>query len=203
MGKMKLKTCISLIREDYQRIDGGEAKFIFLKGVGRIFVNESFCITFWFRIGTYLLLKDSIWAKALLIPVKIIHRLNQRITGIQLPIGTQIEGGLKFFHYSCIIIASSVQIGKCCSIHQGVTLGRVFAGKKAGVPSIKDNVIIFSGAKVIGNITIGNNVVIGANAVVVDNVPDNVVVGGIPATILSNDSSRVLDDYWRQWFRIK
>lgn len=57
-------------------------------------------------------------------------------------------------------------------------------GKKAGVPTIGDNVTIYAGAKVIGNIKIGNNVTIGANSVVTNNVPDNAIVAGAPAKIL-------------------
>jgi len=55
-------------------------------------------------------------------------------------------------------------------------------------PIIGDNVVIGSGAKVLGGITVGNNVIIGANAVVVQSVPDNVVVGGVPAHILRHHS---------------
>lgn len=132
--------------------------------------------------------------------MKIVLLINQRLTGIQIPIGTQVNGGLRFFHYSCIIVAQSVKIGKNCSIHQGVSIGRVFAGKKKGVPVIGDNVVIFPGAKVIGKITLGNNVVVGANAVVVDDVPDNSVVAGVPAKVISKDSSRCFEDAWKNAF---
>lgn len=73
-------------------------------------------------------------------------------------------------------------IGKNCTIFQCVTIGSI---KGEGAPKIGDNVVISSGAKVIGRVTIGNNVMIGANAVVVHDLPDNAVAGGVPAKILN------------------
>ena len=64
-------------------------------------------------------------------------------------------------------------------------------------PKVGDNVVICTGAKLIGNITIGNNVIIGAGAVVVKDVPDNAVVGGVPAKILSMDGMNKV----RSWIR--
>ena len=80
-----------------------------------------------------------------------------------------------FCHFSCIVFSEQVVVGKYCSIHQGVTVGRVFAGDKAGTPTLGDHVIIYPGAKVVGNIHVGNNVIIGANATVLNDVPDNCV----------------------------
>lgn len=174
---------------------GGVLTFIL-----KVIFNSSFCITFWFRIASFLNTRQGLVARAFLQLVKVIYFINQRITGIQLPIGTRIDSGLRFFHYNCIVIAYSVVIGKNCSIHQGVTIGRVFAGLKEGVPTIGNNVVIFPGAKVIGNIRIGDNVVIGANAVVIDNVPSNSVVAGSPAKIVSRDSSKCFNGVWKDWF---
>lgn len=92
---------------------------------------------------------------------------------------SDIGGGLIIQHgFSTIINAK--KIGRNCHIYQQVTIG--FNGKES--PIIGDNVRICCGAKVIGGIHVGNNVVIGANAVVCKNVPDNVIVAGIPATII-------------------
>lgn len=113
---------------------------------------------------------------------------------------TNIGGGLQFFHYNCIIIAQSVAIGKNASIHQGVTIGRVFAGKYAGVPTIGDNVVIFAGAKILGNIHIGDNAVIGANAVVTKDVPANCVMAGAPARVISEDSRKCFNKEWGEVF---
>ncbi len=79
-------------------------------------------------------------------------------------------------------------LGSNCWINQQVTIG---TKDNNGYPHIGDNVIITSGAKVLGNIKIGNNVTIGANAVVIKDVPDNCVVGGVPAHIIKRDGKRV------------
>lgn len=60
-----------------------------------------------------------------------------------------------------------------------------FSGKKKGFPTIGNNVTIFPGARVVGNIHVGDNVVIGANSVVVKDVPDNSIVAGVPARVIS------------------
>lgn len=85
-----------------------------------------------------------------------------------------------------IIISDQAKIGKNAVIFQQVTIGiKEFGGK---APTIKDNVFIGAGAKILGDIVIGNNVKIGANAVVLDDVPDNCTVGGVPAKIISSES---------------
>ena len=90
-----------------------------------------------------------------------------------------VGGGLRLLHpFATIINAES--IGENVLIFQQVTIG-VKDGRK---PKILNNVTICCGAKVLGGITIGNNAVIGANAVVVKDVPDNAIVGGVPAKII-------------------
>ena len=178
-----------LIKSDLGRFGGANPFFLYCW-------SESFKTTFWFRIGSYM------WRRKYLLPIYILVRLIyknvQHKTGIQLPIGTIIGGGLRFFHHDSIVVAQNSIIGMNVSIHQGVTIGRSFNGKKAGVPTIGNNVVIFAGAKILGKVTIGNNAVIGANAVVVKDVPDNAVVGGIPAKILSEDGDKCFDEHWGQ-----
>jgi serine O-acetyltransferase len=101
-----------------------------------------------------------------------------------------IGEGLYILHgFSTIIFAE--KIGKNCHIYQQVTVGHTSFGH---APTIKDNVIISCGAKVLGDITIGNNVVIGANAVVVKNVPDNCTVVGVPAYIIKKEGIKVREN---------
>lgn len=88
-----------------------------------------------------------------------------------------------------IVVNPLVKIGKNCNLSQGVTIGQLNRGIKKGVPVIGNNVYIGPGAKVIGNIKIGDNVAIGANSVVVDDVPNNSVVIGVPAKIVSQKGS--------------
>lgn len=79
-----------------------------------------------------------------------------------------------------VVIHTRSIIGNNCHIGQNVTIG----GSKGGVPKLGDNVRVGGGSFVIGDITVGNNVVIGANSVVNKDVPDNAIVAGAPARIL-------------------
>ena len=162
--------------------------------------NESFKVTLWLRLGTYFMCKQSKLYKPLYYFTKIYYKHIQHVTGIQVPIGTRIGEGVRFFHHDCIIIAQTAKIGKNASIHQGVTIGRVFNDPYAGVPIIGNNVVIFAGAKVLGNIHIGDGVVIGANAVVTKNVPANCVVAGVPAKIISENSDKCFTKQWGEYF---
>lgn len=102
-------------------------------------------------------------------------------TGFQIP--PNVCGpGLTIYHYGTIIINDKTRIGKNAILYPGVLIGHKVPGKPA--PTIGDNVFIGSGAKIIGNVHIGNNVTIAPNAVVVKDVPDNSVVGGVPANVL-------------------
>lgn len=109
-------------------------------------------------------------------------------------IGTRIGPGLCFTHYSAIIISPFCVMGKNATIFQGVTIGGMF-GK--GNPIIGDNLIAFAGSKIIGDVKVGNNVVIGANAVVTKDVPDNAVVVGVPAQIVNYNGREIVERYRR------
>lgn len=85
-----------------------------------------------------------------------------------------------------IVIGETSIIGNDVTIYHGVTLGGVSLFKGKRHPTINDNVIIGAGAKVLGNITIGNNSKIGANSVILKDVPENSVAVGIPGKILKN-----------------
>ena len=91
-----------------------------------------------------------------------------------------IGPGLFIQHgFSTTIGAKSV--GKDCWINQQVTIGY---SNDSDSPTIKDNVVIYAGAKVIGNVTVGNNSIVGANAVVIKNIPDNCTVFPVPAYVV-------------------
>ncbi len=143
------------------------------------------------RLGAYLRDKKNLIAKILYGLVTLLHRHYQYKTGIQIPIRTKIGGGLKISHYSGIVINADAKIGECLHIYQGVTIGSSF-GPRGGIPVIGDNVILCAGCKVVGNVHIGNNVVVGANAVVIRDVPDNSVVVGVPAKVVSQKGNELI-----------
>jgi serine O-acetyltransferase len=105
-------------------------------------------------------------------------------------IGSSIAEGLVLWHpFSTIINAKS--IGKNCSIWQQVTIGK---GNNGEVPIIGNNIKIFAGAIIIGNITIGDNAKIGAGAVVTKNIPENCTVIGCPAYIIKKNGIKVKEE---------
>lgn len=100
---------------------------------------------------------------------------------------SQIGPGLVIVHGHDIVIGGNVRIGKKCKILNGVTLGNKDTESPINQqPTLGDNVVIGSGAKLLGAIQIGSNVIIGANSVVLKNIPQNVVVAGIPAKVIRN-----------------
>jgi len=119
-----------------------------------------------------------------------IHRLVRflcpPLSSLYLPV-SKIGPGLFIQHgFSTIVFAR--EIGANCWINQQVTIG---ASVGTGMPTLGDNVSVHAGAKVLGEITVGDGVVIGANAVVVKDVPPNVTVVGVPAYIIKRDGKKV------------
>ena len=93
--------------------------------------------------------------------------------------------GLAVPHYGTIIINSRAKIGKNCKIHVGVNIGA--AGGQKEAPTIGDNVYLGPGAKIYGDITLGNNIAVAANACVGKSfLEENIVIGGIPAKKIKN-----------------
>ena len=116
-------------------------------------------------------------------------RFKRKSINLGLTIPMNVFGaGLSIAHYGSIVVSGKAKIGKNCRIHSATNIGEA----NGVAPLIGDNVYIAPGAKIIGGVTIGNNVAIGANAVVVKDIPDNVTVGGVPAKIISEKGSRDL-----------
>ncbi len=120
------------------------------------------------------------------IPVipRMISYFSRILTGIEIHPGARI--GRRFFidHGMGVVIGETTFIGDDVLLYQGVTLGGT--GKEQGKrhPTLEDNVIVGAGAKVLGNLTIGENSRIGAGSVVVDNVPADSTVVGIPGRVV-------------------
>lgn len=121
-----------------------------------------------------------------------IHKHNQYLTGIQIRLETRVGGGLRFQHFSSIVINEASVIGHHCLIFQGVTIGAA----SSGIPQIGNYVILASGCKVIGGVHIGDNVIIGANAVVTHDIPANSIAVGIPAKVIGKNDSKKMADYY-------
>jgi serine O-acetyltransferase len=111
----------------------------------------------------------------------ILSKLAEIICGVSIGSTATIGRRLCIEHHGCIVIHGATVIGDDCLIRHGVTIGNSGYEDPFGAPRIGNRVQIGAGAKILGRITIGDGVIIGANAVVVDDVPDNTTVGGVPA----------------------
>lgn len=113
---------------------------------------------------------------------KILFKLIQILTGIELPCEVQLGRRFIIDHFGGIVISGYAVFGDNCRIRNGVVVGLAHTDDPVA-PVIGDNVDIGTGAKILGRIRIGNNVTIGANAVVIRDVPDNSIAVGVPAVI--------------------
>ena len=113
------------------------------------------------------------------------------ITGIEIHPGAAIAGGFFIDHGMGVVIGETSVIGNNVTLFQGVTLGGT--GKERGKrhPTLGNNIVIGTGAKVLGNITVGDNSYIGANAVVIKDVPPNSTVVGVPGRITKQDGKKI------------
>ncbi|MCA9405375.1 MAG: serine acetyltransferase [Candidatus Omnitrophica bacterium] len=113
--------------------------------------------------------------------------VNKFLNGCVIGRGVEFDEGLVFMHPVGVVINGGVKGGKNIVIESGVVIGAAKNGLPVQVPVLGNDVFIGSGAKILGGITVGNNVKIGANAVVVKNVPDNATVVGIPGRVVQVD----------------
>lgn len=143
---------------------------------------------------------NSILARFYIPIIRLKLKRCRRRTGVELVPGTKIGKGLRIAHAGSIVMAGSAQIENNCTLHHNVTIGRSFLGGKAACPIVGNNVIIFPGATLLESIKIGNNAIIGASALVLNDVPNGAVVDGIPARIISLDSSNTIPTEWRNYF---
>ena len=126
--------------------------------------------------------RPAILRKLFSLLYKVLYKLAQIVTGIELPCEVELGPNFVIDHFGGIVISGYARFGANCRIRNGVVVG-LKNPQNPCAPRIGDNVDIGAGAKVLGDISIGNNVSIGANAVVTRSVPDNCIAVGIPAVI--------------------
>ena len=122
---------------------------------------------------------------------RFISQLARFITGIEIHPGAKIGSGILIDHGMGVVIGETTIIGDRVTIYQGVTLGGT--GNERNFkrhPTIGSDVVIGSGAKVLGPVNIGNNVRIGANCVVLQDIPNNSTAVGMPARIIYKEEFR-------------
>lgn len=173
---------ISYIREEIQVIRERDPA---IKSNMEVFLYPSFRVILRYRIAHKLYLKGHyFWARW-------ISQRGARKTGIEIHPGATIGKGLFIDHGSGVIIGETTVIGDNVTLYQGVTLGGT--GKEQGKrhPTLEDNVMVSAGAKILGSFTIGENSKIGAGSVVLEEVPPNCTVVGVPGRIVRMDNKKI------------
>jgi serine O-acetyltransferase len=126
--------------------------------------------------------KDGIVGRVVRPFVVLRHRFWSAVSGADIPLDSNVGGGLLLPHPNGIVIHPDARIGPNCLFFQQVTIG--MGGPKPGAPVIGGHVDIGAGAKILGGINIGDHALIGANAVVLDDIPAHATAVGIPARVV-------------------
>jgi serine O-acetyltransferase len=132
-----------------------------------------------------------IWKIKLFWLGRLISHISRLLTGIEIHPGAII--GSRFFidHGMGVVIGETSVVGDDCTIYHGVTLGGTSWKQGKRHPTLENKVVVGAGAKILGPITIGSGAKIGSNAVVVKDIPKNVVAVGIPARIVQDTENKV------------
>jgi len=135
-------------------------------------------------------LSHWLWTHGLCPIARWVSQLARGLTGVEIHPGATIGRGFFIDHGMGIVIGETTEIGRNCSLYQGVTLGGVTFRTGKRHPTLEDDVVVGAGAKILGDILIGAGSRIGANAVVVKPVPPNSVVVGVPGQVLVRSRPR-------------
>jgi serine O-acetyltransferase len=118
-----------------------------------------------------------------------LYEYSKRRYGVDIAPRARIEGGVRIAHCSDIVIGPNAGIGYGTVIFNGVTLGKKYPGAKGGMPQVGKNVTLGTGAKLLGEIVVGDGARIGANSVVMISVPAGATAVGAPAKIKGQKES--------------
>jgi serine O-acetyltransferase len=133
-----------------------------------------------------------LWNHRVFLLARMLSQAARFLTGIEIHPGAKIGRRLFIDHGLGVVIGETAIVGDDVTLYQGVTLGGT--GKEHGKrhPTLEDGVVVGSGAKILGNITVGKNCRIGAGSVVLRNVPENSTVVGVPGHIIFREGKRVV-----------
>lgn len=173
---------ISYIKQEIQVIRERDPA---IKSNMEVFLYPSFKAIIAYRVAHKLYVKKHYFL------ARWISQRAVRKTGIEIHPGAKIGKGLFIDHGSGVIIGETAELGDNVTLYQGVTLGGT--GKEQGKrhPTLRDNVMVSAGAKVLGSFTIGENSKIGAGSVVLKEVPPNCTVVGVPGRIVKRDDVKI------------
>ena len=158
------------IRQDYQAYNGD-------------WTAQGFWVMLVYRFGRWRYkIRPILLRKILSLIYKFLYKLVQILTGIEFPCEVEVGRNFVIDHFGGIVVSGYVKFGDDCRIRNGVVIGLARVGDPCA-PVIGNRVDIGAGAKILGRVTIGNDILIGANAVVISDVPDNSIAVGVPARI--------------------
>lgn len=173
---------LSYIQEEIQVIRERDPA---IKSNMEVFLYPSFKAILRYRLAHKLYLKKHYFL------ARWISQRAVRKTGIEIHPGATIGKGLFIDHGSGVIIGETAELGDNVTLYQGVTLGGTGKEKGKRHPTLKDNVMVSAGAKVLGSFTIGENSKIGAGSVVLKEVPPNCTVVGVPGRVVKMGDQKI------------
>ena len=135
-----------------------------------------------------------LWKMRLRLLGRLVSQFARWVTGVEIHPGASIGNGFFIDHGMGVVVGETTEIGDYVTLFQGVTLGGTGKEKGKRHPTLGNHVVVGSGAKVLGNIRIGDSVKIGANSVVLRSVPSNSTVTGIPGRIVKTVGARVPEE---------
>ena len=156
-----------------------------IKSSWEVMLYPSFKVMLRYRVAHRLYLKKRYFL------ARWISQRAARKTGIEIHPGAVIGKGLFIDHGSGVIIGETAVIGNNVTLYQGVTLGGTGKEKGKRHPTLEDNVMVSAGAKILGSFTIGENSKIGAGSVVLEEVPPDCTVVGVPGRIVKRKDKKV------------
>ena len=134
----------------------------------------------------------QLWRMHLRLPARMLSQIGRFFTGVDIHPGALLGRRLFIDHATGVVIGETAIVGSDVTIYQGVTLGGTGKGHGKRHPTVCDGVFIGNNANVLGNITVGQNSRVGAGSVVLNDVPPNSTVVGVPAHIVYRSGKRVL-----------
>ncbi len=175
----RLRYDIRAIRERDPAARSGLEVFLLYSGLHAVI---------WYRIAHWF------FKHHLFFIARLLSQTAKWLTGIEIHPGATIGKGLLIDHGSGVVIGETAEIGDNCTIYQGVTLGGTGKDKGKRHPTLGDNVMVGSGAKILGPFKVGDNSKIAANAVVLEEIPENCTAVGVPARIVRRDGRKLCND---------
>ncbi len=171
-----IKSDIAIIRERDPAAKGILEIFLCYPGFQAIFMHR---------------FTHKLWKLKFPLVPRVLSQINRSLTGIEIHPGAKIGKKVFIDHGMGVVIGETAEIGNNCLLYQGVTLGGT--GKSHGKrhPTLKENVVVGAGAKVLGSITIGANTRIGAGSVVVRSVKGNSTVVGVPGRVVHQSGVKI------------